>query len=311
MKGLLYNKSAKDKLIYCDIKKPIPNNNELLVRINAVSVNAADYRLYKMGHAPKKKIFGADISGVVESVGMNVHTFKVGDEVIGDISDFGFGGFAEYTTAPEKAFVLKPAKLSFEEASALPIAGITALQALRDKGNIQSGQKILIVGSSGGVGTFAIQLAKYFGSIVIGVCSSKNVEQTKLLGADKVIDYSKENFSIEIGTYDLILAINGNYALSAYKRCLNQNGKCVFVGGALSQVFKTLFFGKLMFLGSKKMCNLFAKSNQKDMEYITKLAKDSKIRAVVEKVYSLENSAEAMRYVANGHASGKVVIKVI
>ncbi|MBT6765471.1 MAG: NAD(P)-dependent alcohol dehydrogenase, partial [Prolixibacteraceae bacterium] len=210
MKAVVYNKKGlPDKLIYCDVEKPRPNDNEVLIKIHAVSANAADYRSMRMGIIPKKRIFGADIAGRVESVGKNIRQFKPGDEVIGDLSDCGFGGFAEYAVAPEKALIPKPTKVLFEIAAALPIAGITALQALRDKGNIQKGQKVLIVGSGGGVGTFAVQLAKYFGAEVAAVCSSKNVAQTSSLGADYVIDYTKEDFTKNKRCYDLIIAING------------------------------------------------------------------------------------------------------
>ena len=181
MKAIVYNKkNPSEKLTYCDVEKPVPNENELLIQIHATSVNAADYRMMKMGFPPKKKIFGADISGVVESVGINVKLFKPGDAVVGDLSDCGFGGFAEYVAAPEKAFILKPGEISFDEATALPLAGITALQALRDKGNVQKGQQVLIIGCSGGVGTFVVQLAKYFGAVVTGVCSTKKLEQTRI-----------------------------------------------------------------------------------------------------------------------------------
>jgi NADPH:quinone reductase-like Zn-dependent oxidoreductase len=173
MKAVVYNrKGLPDKLIYCDVEKPVPNDNEILVKIRAVSANAADYRSMKMGLIPKKKIFGADIAGNVEIAGKNIEKFKPGDEVIGDLAGYGFGGFAEYALAPEKALTLKPAKISFEEAAALPMAAVTALQGLRDKGNIKKGKKVLIVGSSGGVGTFAVQLAKYFGAEVTGVFST-------------------------------------------------------------------------------------------------------------------------------------------
>jgi NADPH:quinone reductase-like Zn-dependent oxidoreductase len=229
---------------------------------------------------------------------------------MGDIFGYGFGGFAEYAAAPEKFLSLKPSRLSFEEAAALPLAGMTVLQALRNMGNIQKGQKILIVGSSGGVGTLAVQLAKHFGMIVTGVCSSKNVEQKNLLGADKVIDYKKEDFGKDTGVYDLILAVNGSYPLSKYMKCLNRNGKYVMVGGKLSQILRTLFFGKLMSLGSRKMSFLFAKSNQKDLETLCELAQEGSLKPVIEKVYPLENTGEAMQYAAEGHASGKLVIKV-
>jgi NADPH:quinone reductase-like Zn-dependent oxidoreductase len=311
IKAVVYNKKGlPDKLIYCDVEKPVPNDNEVLIKVLTVSANAADYRSIKMGLIPKRKIFGADIAGRVESIGKNIQQFKTGDEVIGDLSGCGFGGFAEYALAPEKALIPKPAKISFEEAAALPMAAVTALQALRDKGNIQQEQKVLIVSSSGGVGTFAVQLAKYFGAVVTGVCSSKNVDQTSSLGADYVIDYTKEDFTKSNRYYDLILAINGNRPLSAYKRILNPNGIYVMIGGALSQIFKSILFGWLMSFGSKKMYFLAAKSNQKDLEFIVKLAEDGKIKPVIDRRYSLDKTAEAMHYLNEGHARGKVVINV-
>jgi len=310
MKAVVYNKKAvPDKLVYCDVEKPKPTDNEVLVQIVAVSVNAMDYRSMKMGMIPKKKIFGADIAGRVESVGNNTRQFKPGDEVIGDLSDHGSGGFAEYAVAPETALTLKPANISFEEAAALPVAATTALRALRDKGNIQQGQKVLIVGSSGGVGTFALQLAKYYGAIVTAVCSSRNVEQSLSMGADQVIDYTKEDFYKSGDSYDLILAINGNSRLSDYKRILNPNGIYVMVGGALSQIFRSIIFGRFMSFGSRKMHILTVKSNQKDLEFLAKLAGDGNIKPLIESRYSLDKTAEAMGYLNEGHAKGKVVIK--
>lgn len=309
MKAVVYDKKSRpDKLTFRDLEKPVPNDDELLVKIVAVSVNAADYRSMKMGIIPKKKIFGADVAGRVESVGKNIRQFKPGDEVTGDLAVYGFGGLAEYVVAPEKAWITKPAKLSFEEAAALPMAGMTALQALRNKGNIQNGQKVLIVGSSGGVGTFAVQLAKYFGAEVTAVCSTKNVEQTTSLGADFVIDYAKENFAKSGRKYDLILAVNGNHPLSTYKRILNPNGIYIMIGGALLQIFKSLLFGWLMSVGSKKMVSLAAKSNQKDLEFLAKLVEDGNIKPVIDKRFSFEKTIEAMRYISEGHAQGKVVI---
>ena len=311
MKAVVYNKKGSpDKLIYSDIEKPSPNDNEVLIKILSVSVNAMDYRAMRMGFIPKRKIFGADIAGRVESVGKNIRQFKLGDEVIGDLSDWGSGGFAEYAVAPEKALTPKPAKILFEEAASLPVAAITALQALRDKGNIQKGHKVLIVGSGGGVGPFAVQLAKYFGAVVTAVCSTKNMKQTSTLGADYTIDYTQEDFTKSNRRYDLILAINGNYPLSSYKRILNPNGIYVMVGGALLQIFKSILFGWLMSFGSKKMRSLAAKSNQKDLEFIVKLVEDGKINPVIDKRYPLDKVADAMLYLGEGHARGKVVINV-
>jgi NADPH:quinone reductase-like Zn-dependent oxidoreductase len=309
MKAVVYNKKGvPDKLVYCDVEKPKPTSNEVLVQISAVSVNAMDYRSMSMGMIPKSRIFGADIAGRVESVGNNIRQFKPGDEVIGDLSDHGSGGFAEYAVAPEKALTLKPANISFEEAAAIPVAATTALRALRDKGNIQEGQKVLIVGSSGGVGTFAVQLAKYYGAIVCAVCSSRNVEQSLSFGADKVIDYTKVDFSKSGDSYDLILAINGNSRLSVYKRMLNPGGIYVMVGGALSQIIRSIVFGRFMSFGSRKMQTLTVKSSQKDLKFLAKLAGDGKIIPLIESRYSLDKTAEAMRYLNEGHAQGKVVI---
>jgi len=311
MKAVVYSKKGMpDKLVYSDVEKPKPTDEQVLIKVMAASVNAADYRSMRMGSIPKKKIFGADIAGIVEVVGGNVKQFKQGDEVIGDLSSSGFGGFAEYTVAPEKVLALKPAKIPFEEAGALPLASTTALQALRNKGNIQKGQNVLIVGASGGVGTFAVQLAKYFETIVTAVCSTKNVEQTKSIGADHVIDYTKEDFSKNKNSYDLVLAIHGNNPPSVYKRTLKKHGICVTVGGTLSQIFKSMLFGWAMSFGSKKLYFLKAKPNSQDLEFVAKLAAEGKIRPIIEKRYPLERAAEAMRYLNEGHAKGKIVIDI-
>jgi NADPH:quinone reductase-like Zn-dependent oxidoreductase len=311
MKAVVYNKkSLPDKLIYCDVDKPVPNDDEVLIKVHAVSLNAADYRSFKMGLIPKRKIFGADIAGRIESVGKNISLFKAGDEVLGDLASFGFGGLAEYTTAPERAVIIKPEQISFEEAAALPMAAMTALQALREKANIQKGQKVLIAGSAGGVGTYAIQLAKHFGAEVTGVCSSKNVQQTLSLGADYAIDYTKEQFTSKDKRYDIILGINGNYPLSAFRRTLTSNGTYVMVGGSLSQIFKSLLFGWILSFGSRKMRSLAAKANKNDLEMLVNLLDKGIIKSVIERRYPLDKAAEAMNYLKQGHSSGKVVINV-
>lgn len=310
MKAVVYNKKAKpDKLVYCDVDKPVPNDNEVLIRIHSVAVNAADYRSMKMGMIPARKIFGADISGTVESAGRNVKLFKPGDEVVGDLADYGFGGFAAFAVSPEKFLVPKPAGLSFEEAAAMPMASVTALQALRNKGNIQKGQEVLILGSSGGVGTFAVQLARHFGAVVTAVCSTRNVEQTASLGAEHVIDYTKEDFAARNRKYDLILAVNGNFSFFKCRNALKPDGRFVLVGGALTQIFKAIVLGRPLSLGKRKMLFLAAKSNSGDLKYLLNLASDGIIKPVIEKYYPPEKTAEAMRYAAEGHARGKVVIK--
>lgn len=311
MKAIVYNKkSSPDKLVPGEVDKPVPSENEVLIKVHAVSLNAADYRSMKMGMIPKRKIFGADISGRIEAVGKNISSLKPGDEVLGDLSNNGFGGLAEYVTAPETAVLLKPDQISFEEAACLPMASVTALQALRNKANIQNGQKVLVVGSSGGVGTFAVQLAKYYGAEVTGVCSSGKIQQTFSLGADHVIDYTKEAFTESDKRYDIILGINGNYPLLAYRRMLTSTGTYVMVGGSLSQIFKSIFFGRLLSFGSKKMKFLAAKASKSDLEFIAKLAGQGVIKPVIDRRYSFDKAADAMNYLQQGHSSGKVVITV-
>ena len=312
MKAIVYDKkSHPDRLVYCDVEKPVPTDGEVLIKIHSVSLNAADYRSMKMGLIPKRKIFGADIAGRIESVGKDIALFKPGDEVMGDLASYGFGGLAEYVTAPEKALIKKPGQVSFEAAATLPLAAMTALQALRDKGNIQKGDKVLIVGSAGSVGPFAVQIAKYFGAEVTGVCSSRNVQQTLSIGADYAIDYTKEDFLNSNKRYDLILGINGNYPLLAYRRALAQNGRYVMVGGSLSQIFKSLLLGRLLSSGSKKMKSLSAKPDKQDLEFLGSLLQNGSIKPVIDRRYTLDKTAEAMNYLQPGHSGGKVVINVI
>jgi NADPH:quinone reductase-like Zn-dependent oxidoreductase len=311
MKAVVYEKKRlPDKLMFCEVDKPVCNENDVLIKVHSVSLNAADYRSMKMGIIPKSKIFGADIAGHVEAAGKNVTLFKPGDEVLGDLASFGFGGLAEYVAAPENALTIKPERVPFDEAAALSLASMTALQALRNKAGIQKGHKVLIVGSSGGVGTYAIQLAKYFGAEVTAVCSSKNVQQSLSLGADHVIDYTKEKFSKNDKRYDIILAINGNYSLSTYKRTLASNGTYVMVGGSLSQIFKSLVFGRILSFGSKKMKTLSAKANKTDLEFLVNLLEKGIIKPVIDRRYSLDKTAEAMNYLKQGHSPGKVVINI-
>lgn len=311
MKAVVYDKKASpEKLVYCDVDKPVPGDREVLIKIKAVSLNAADYRSMKMGIIPKKKIFGADIAGVVESAGKEITSFKAGDEVIGDIASFGFGGCAEFVAVPENAVIKKPSGISFEEASTLPMAALTALQAMRDKGKIRKDHKVLIVGCAGGVGTYALQLARYYETEVTGVCSSKNVDQSKSLGADFIIDYTKEDFSKRKEQYNLILGVNGNYPLLAYRRCLAPGGIYVMVGGSLSQIFKSLIFGWLLSFSSKTMTSVSAKANTKDLEFLGLLLENRTLIPVIDRKYSLDRTPEAMNYLKQGHSTGKVVITI-
>ncbi|MCB1142973.1 MAG: NAD(P)-dependent alcohol dehydrogenase [Leptospiraceae bacterium] len=311
MKAVVFDKkSSTEKLVYCDLEKPTPGEDELLIEIHASSINAADYRMLQMGFPPKKKIFGADVSGRVESVGKNIKNFKIGDPVVGELSGFGFGGLAEYVSAPQKAFLIKPDEISFEDAAAFPLAATTALQAIRNFYEIKKGSRVLIIGSSGGVGTFAVQIAKYLDAIVTGVCSSKNKEQTLLLGADHVIEYDKVNLNQLDERYDLVLGINGDYPLRLYKKLLKPHGTYLMVGGSLGQIFRSIFFGWMMSFGSQKMLSLSAKSNIEDMEFVFKLASEGKIKPVIDRSFHLSETPEAFRYMREKHAAGKIIIKV-
>ncbi len=311
MRAVIYDKrNSPNALVLKEIEKPMPNDNEVLLRIHAVSVNAGDYRSMKLGSIPKKKIFGSDIAGRVEAAGKDIKRLAVGDDVIGDISADGLGGFAEYVAVPENALALKPEGISFEDAAAVPMAAVTALQALRDKGKIQSGQQVLICGAGGGVGTFSVQLAKYYGAEVTAVCGENNVKVIGSLGADYVIKYKEKDFTKSGKLYDLVLAVNGNHSLFTYKRLLKPGGICVIVGGSLSQVLKSLMFGAFLSMGSKKMCTLVSKPNRKDLEYMLDLIASGKIKPVIDRYYSLQETAEAVSYLSKGHARGKVIITV-
>jgi NADPH:quinone reductase-like Zn-dependent oxidoreductase len=320
MKAIVYHTyGSPDVLKLEEIEKPTPKDDEVLVKVHAASVNAADWHIMRgkpflmrlMGFGllkPKNKILGSDIAGRVEAVGRNVQQFQPGDEVFGNIR----GGFAEYVCTHEDALVVKPANISFEEAAAVPIAGITALQGLRDKGHIQPGQKVLIQGASGGVGTFAVQLAKAFGAEVTAVCSTRNGDMVRSIGADHVIDYTQEDFTKSGQRYDLILAANGYHSLSDYKRALGPKGIYVMTGGSsMAALFQAMLLGPwISMTGSKKMGNLMAKLNQKDLGCMKDLLEAGKVVPVIEKRYPLSEVADAIQYLEEGHAKGKVVITV-
>ena len=313
MKAVVYEKNGSHvPLVFREVEKPVPNDDEVLIQIHATSLNAADYRLFRMGLGiPKSKIFGSDIAGTVEAVGKNIRTFQPGDNVAADMGGYGFGGLAEYAVAPGEIAALIPDEVSFEKAAAVPMSAITALQALRDKGSIRQGQKVLINGASGGVGTYAVQLAKYFGAEVTAVCSAKNMDLVRSLGADHVIDYAREDYTKSGIRYDLIVAVNGYHPLLAYKRALKSEGTYVMVGGTFPQIFKSLIFGPLMSAGKRKIRSLSAKGNAKDLAIILELVKEGIINPVIDRRYPLHEGAEAFRYIEKGHAKGKVVVTVI
>jgi len=293
----------------------------VLVKVFAASANPADWHMIRgepvfarlaFGlNKPKNIIPGIDIAGKVEAVGKNVKEFRPGDEVFGDC---GWGGaFAEYVSVGADRLELKPANISFEEASTIFVAGITALQALRDKGHIQSGQKVLINGASGGVGTFAIQLAKYFGAEVCGVCSTRNLDLVRSIGADKVIDYTKEDFTNASQKFDLIIDNVANRSVVNLKRALNPNGVCVIVGfTSVSLMFQHMFLGPLVSMtGNKKIVSLgTANLNKKDLDFLRELLENGKVKPVIDRRYPLSEVPDAIRYLEEGHARGKVVITV-
>jgi NADPH:quinone reductase-like Zn-dependent oxidoreductase len=255
------------------------------------------------------KPLGADIAGVVEAVGANVKQFKAGDEVFGTASG-SRGGFAEYACSSENNLALKPANVSFDEAAATPVAAITALQGLR--GKVQSGQKVLINGAGGGVGTFAVQIAKAFGAEVTAVCSAPNVEMVRSIGAEHVIDYAVEDFTQSGKCYDLIFAVNGFHPLSAYRHALTPQGTYICAGGALPQIFQAMLLGPMM--SSKKGKKLgsmgIARINQKDLLALKELLEMGKVAPVIDKTYPLNEVPDALRYLLKGHARGKVVVHV-
>jgi NADPH:quinone reductase-like Zn-dependent oxidoreductase len=306
-----------------DVEKPTPKQDEVLVKVHAASVNAYDWHLLTadiflvrlMGGGllkPKNTRLGADIAGQVEAVGGNVKQFQPGDEVYGEIGGSDSGGFAEYATTPERALALKPANLSFEEAAAVPMAGMTALQGLRDQGHIQPGQKVLINGASGGVGTFSVQVAKVFGAEVTAVCSTGNQEQARALGADHVIDYTQEDFTRNGQEYDLILAANGYHPIAAYKRALAPQGIYVMAGGTPAQMFQAMLLGSWYSeKGGKQLGGLSAKTSQKDLDTLKELIEAGKIFPAIDRRYPLSETAEALRYLGAGHARAKIVITVM
>ncbi|MBI5935940.1 MAG: NAD(P)-dependent alcohol dehydrogenase [Chloroflexi bacterium] len=317
MKAVTYPQyGSPDVLRLVDLDKPTPKDDEALVRVHASSVNIAEWYtmtglfLARLGSGffkPKDTRLGTDFAGVVEAVGKNVTDFKPGDEVFGGRS----GAFAEYVTV-RKAIAHKPANVTFEEAAAVPTAGITALQGLRDHGKIQPGQKVLIHGASGGVGSFAVQVAKAFGAEVTAVCSTKNVERARRLGADHVFDYTKEDFTRGGQKYDLLFNANGSRSWSDYKRVLKPNAAFVLAGGPrtplvgpLSLLVKT----RLAMLGaSQKFFFFVAQFNREDIQVLKEMLESGKVKPFVEKTYPFAQVADAMRHLGAGHASGKIIV---
>ena len=309
-----------DVLAVETVEKPSPGENDVLIKVMAASINRSDWyfltgtpfflRLSPGGlRRPRVIILGGDVAGVVEAVGANVTQFRPGDEVYGDLSESGRGGFAEYVVAPVSVLAPKPRNLSFAQAAALPSAAVTALQGLR-AGDIQAGQRVLINGASGGVGGYAVQLAKAMGAEVTAVCSSSKVEMARTLGADHVIDYSREDFVEDGAQFDLILGVNGYRTLAEYRRALRPKGVYVAVGGTMKQIFQAMLLGS--FFSGKDGKSLrsmgTAKINQVDLEKIKEIAEAGQIVPVIDAHYPLEEGRAAMHYFSSGSVRGKVVI---
>lgn len=322
MKAIVYTDyGSPDVLRLTEVEKPTPRDNEVLIKVHAASLNSADehylrgapfvFRLDSGFPKPKNTLLGADVAGRIEAVGSKVSLFRPGDEVFGDMSTCGRGTFAEYICADEHALALKPANTTFEAAAAVPLAAVTALRGLRNKGRIQPGQKVLINGASGGVGTFAVQIARALGAEVTGVCSTRKVEMVRSIGADHVIDYTQENFTRNGQQYDLILAANGYHPILAYRRALTPKGTYVMTGGSTAQMFQAMLLGPLISMaGSKQMGNMMAKPNNTDLAFVQELLEAGKVTPVIDRCYPLSEVAEAFRYFEAGHAQGKIVITV-
>ena len=323
MKAIVHCDYGVANLKLEEIEKPTPADDQILVRVRAASVNPYDWhfvegtpkiiRLMGTGlRKPKEIRLGVDFAGTVEGVGKNVTQFKPGDEVFGGRE----GAFAEYLCRRAVgAVALKPASITFEQAASLNIAGITALQGVRDKGKVQPGQKVLINGASGGVGTFAVQIAKNFGADVTGVCSTRNVDLVRSLGADRVIDYTKEDFTKSDQKYDVILDNVANHSLSEFRRILTPNGKYVMIGGGganeqgvfgvMLRPLKAMVLSKFV---DQQMGMMLADSNQKDLSLLAEMVESGKMKPVIDRRYKLSEVPEAIRYLEEGHARGKVVI---
>ena len=322
MKAIVYRKNGPPDVLTCEeIENPVPAEGEVLIKVRAAAVNPLDYHMLKGGPAlmrlllgPRKpKVPGVDMAGVIESVGPGVTQFKPEDVVFGT----GRGAFAEYAVAPETKVAAKPENVMFEDAAACPIAALTALQGLRNKGKIRAGQSVLINGASGGVGTFAVQFARIFGAHVTAVCSGRNAEMVRSLGAERVIDYAKEDFAQDTARYDLIFDLAGNHSFSACKRVLKPHGFHVGAGvlGSSKSLFAMLggLLGALALsrFSSQKFITYVAKANREDLSFIAGLLAEGKLKSVIDKEYRLDEVREAMRYQGTWHARGKLVINVV
>ena len=320
MKAIVYTKyGSPDVLQLKEVAKPFPKEDEVLVKVHATSLNAADFETLRGTWSarfggplrPQHKILGSDIAGRVKAVGRNVKQFQPGDDVWGDLSfPYGFGTFAEYVSVSEAALALKPASMTFEEASTYPQAAIISLQSLRDKGQIQPGQKVLINGAGGGMGSFAVQIAKYYGAEVTGVDSTLKLDLLRSLGADHVIDYTQEDYTKSGQRYDLILDVVAHRSVFDYSRALSPDGIFLIVGGSLATFLQVVLLGALISrTGNKKLgLNAYEPNNREDLAFLTELFEAGKVVPVIDRRYPLSEVPDALRYLEEGQALGKVVI---
>ena len=322
MKAIICTKyGSPDVLQLREVAKPAPKDDEVLIKIHAASINSRDWRMVRANPffirlvsgsflQPKNKILGGDVAGRVEAVGRYVKQFKPGDEVFGYLpSATGRGTFAEYVCANENAIALKPSNLTFEQAAAVPVAALTALQGLRDKGSIQPGQKVVINGASGGVGTFAVQIAKAFGAEVTAVCGARNLDMARSLGADHVIDYMREDFTRNGQQYDLILAVNGYRSISDFLRALKPGGNYVVAGGSMRQLIQAALQGRqIPKVEDKKTHIVSLVQSQTDLFLLKELLESRKVIPVIDGCYPLHKTADAFWYFEKEHAKGKVII---
>jgi NADPH:quinone reductase-like Zn-dependent oxidoreductase len=318
MKAIVLTKyGTPDVLELKEVDKPIPKDDQVLIKVYATSINDWDLgllqgipfinRLLYGLLNPKKKILGSDIAGRIEAVGKNVEKFQPGDEVFGDLSG-EWGGFAEYVCARENALALKPAGMTFDEAAAIPQAAMLAVQGLLDKGQIQPGQRLLINGAGGGVGTFAVQIAKLYGVEVTGVDSPGKLDMLRSMGCDRVIDYTQEDFTKNGQCYDLILDVKTNRSIFDYTRALSPNGIYVTVGGSMTRIFQALLLGPLISMISKKNIRIVSLKPNKDLAYMKELFEAGKVKPVIDGLYKLSEVPQAIRHFGEGNHQGKIVI---
>lgn len=310
---------APDVLQSTTVAMPVPEASEVLVQVHAASLNQADLyllrgeplvaRLFSGLRRPKHPILGADIAGRVVAIGSGVKTFQPGDAVYGDLSATGRGGFAEFVCAREEALAPKPASLSYGQAAAVPMAAVTALQGLRAAGPVAAGERVLVHGASGGVGTFAVQLARAMGAQVTAVCSARHLEQARTFGAEHVIDYTQEDFTRDGRRYDLILVVNGRRSLAEYRRALSPRGRLVVAGGDVGTILQATLLGPVLSLIHRvTVRSLAARPSRDDLRFVGQLLDSGVVVPAIDRCYPLRELPEAMRYLANGHAAGKIII---